>query len=48
MGIEDIFQDALIRIYRPGLMSFALATSIIAIIICILDWIRTLLSGQFS
>jgi len=48
MGIEDIFQDALIRIYRPGLMSFALATSIIAIIICILDWIRTLLSGQAS
>ena len=32
MGIEDIFQDALMRIYRPGLMSFALATSIIAII----------------
>ena len=48
MGIEDIFQDALMRIYRPGLMSFALATSIIASIICLLDWVGTLLFGQSS
>ena len=46
--VGQIFQDAFGSIYSPALMSFALATSFIALIICILDWIGTLLLGRSS
>lgn len=48
MSPEEIFQSVLQRIYIPGLLSFVLATIFFALLICILDWIRTLLSGQAS
>ncbi len=46
--VGQIFQDAIGSIYSPALMSFAIATSLIALIICILDWIGTLLLGRSS
>ena len=46
--VGQVFQDALGSIYSPALMSFAIATSLIAFLICILDWITTLLFGRPS
>ena len=48
MSIEEISQSVLQRIYMPGLLSFALATSFFALLTCVLDWIGTLLSGRPS
>lgn len=46
MTLRDVFQDALASVYDPAVMSFALACGIIAVVICLLDWVGTLLLGR--
>ena len=48
MTLRDVFQDALASVYDPAVMSFALACGIIAVVICLLDWVGTLLLGRSS
>ena len=44
--IGDVFQNALKSVYDPAVLSFALACGIIALAICVLDWVGTLLLGR--
>ena len=48
MTLTAVFQDALASVYDPVVMSFALACGLIALIICLLDWVGALLLGRSS
>ena len=44
--LSDVFRDALESVYDPAVLSFALACGVIALVICVLDWVGTLLLGR--
>ena len=46
--LSDVFRDALESVYDPAVLSFALACGVIALVICVLDWVGTLLLGRSS
>ena len=48
MTLKEVFQNALASVYDPAVMSFALACGLIALVICLLDWVGTLLLGRSS
>ena len=48
MHLPDILRDALKSVYDPAVLSFALACGFIALLICVLDWVGTLLLGRSS
>ena len=48
MASGDVFQNALTSVYDPAVLSFALACGFIALAICLLDWVGTLLLGRSS
>ena len=47
-SIGEVFEDALTSVYDPAVLSFALACGFIALVICVLDWVGTLLLGRSS
>ena len=46
--LSDVLRDALESVYDPTVLSFALACGIVALVICVLDWVGTLLLGRSS
>ena len=46
--LSDVFRDALGSVYDPAVLSFAIACGVIALVICVLDWVGTLLLGRSS
>ena len=46
--LSDVFHDALTSVYEPAVLSFALACGLVALVICVLDWVGTLLLGRSS
>ena len=46
--LSEVFRDAVKSIYAPDVLSFALACGLIALVICVLDWVGTLLLGRSS
>lgn len=44
----EVFQHALTSVYDPKIMSFAIACGMVALGICLLDWVGTLLLGRSS
>ncbi len=47
-AVEHIVRDAFASIYNPTILSFALASGFLALIICVLDWVGTLLFDRSS
>ena len=46
--IGEVFHDALASVYDPAVLSFAIACGFIALVICVFDWVGTLLLGRSS
>ena len=46
--IREVFHDALASVYDPAVLSFAIACGFIALVICMFDWVGTLLLGRSS
>ena len=47
-AIRKFFHDALASVYDPAVLSFAIACGFIALVICVFDWVGTLLLGRSS
>ena len=45
---SQVFRDALNSVYDPAVLSFAVACGLVALVICVLDWIGNLLFGRSS
>lgn len=48
MTLREVFQNALTSVYDPCVLSFALACGFFALVVCLLDWVGTLLLGRSS
>ena len=46
--LPDVFRDALQSVYDPAVLAFAVACGLVALVICVLDWVGTLLLGRSS
>ena len=46
--LPDVFRGAWQSVYDPAVLSFAVACGLVALVICVLDWVGTLLLGRSS
>ena len=44
--LSQVFRDALNSVYDPAVLSFAVACGLVALVVCVLDWVGTLLYGR--
>ena len=45
-ALSQVFRDALNSVYDPTVLSFAVACGLVALGVCVLDWVGTLLHGR--
>ena len=45
-ALSQVFRDALNSVYDPAVLSFAVACGLVALVVCVLDWVGTLLYGR--
>ena len=46
--LSDVLRVALKSVYDPAVLSFAVASGFVALVVCVLDWVGTLLLGRSS
>ncbi|MYD85979.1 MAG: hypothetical protein F4137_22015 [Acidobacteria bacterium] len=44
--LPQVFRHALNSVYDPAVLSFAIASGLVALAVCVLDWVGTLLYGR--